>query len=128
GIVLDVLLRKHQRIRKALGVAVPVPTDSAAVIDAILEGLISRGRPGEAAFEQLSLDVGEVTATFDHQLELEWEHAAEREKRTQTMYAQHAIKPDEVYRELLATRAATGAGVEVRRFVTQSLRAYGATV
>ena len=60
GIVLNVLLRKHQRIRKALGVAVPVPTDSAAVIDAILEGLISRGRPGEAAFEQLSLDIGEV--------------------------------------------------------------------
>ena len=60
GIVLDVLLRKHQRIRKALGVAVPVPTDSAAVIDAILEGLISRGRPGEAAFEQLALDTGEV--------------------------------------------------------------------
>lgn len=128
GIVLDVLLRKHQRIRKALGVAVPVPTDSAAVIDAILEGLITRGRPGEAAFEQLALDVGEITAPFDHQLELEWQAAADREKRTQAMYAQHAIKPDEVYRELLATREATGAGVEVKRFVTQALRAYGATV
>jgi superfamily II DNA or RNA helicase len=128
GIVLDVLLRKHQRIRKALGVAVPVPTDSAAVIDAILEGLITRGRPGEAAFEQLALDVGDVTAPFDRQLELEWQTAAEREKRTQAMYAQHAIKPDEVYRELLATREATGAGVEVKRFVTQALRAYGATV
>ena len=128
GIVLDVLLRKHQRIRKALGVAVPVPTDSAAVIDAILEGLITRGRPGEAAFEQLSLDVGEVTGPFDRQLELEWQTAAEREKRTRAMYAQHAIKPAEVYRELLATREATGAGVEVKRFVTQALRAYGATV
>jgi superfamily II DNA or RNA helicase len=128
GIVLDVLLRKHQRIRKALGVAVPVPTDSAAVIDAILEGLITRGRPGEAAFEQLSLDVGQVAGPFDRQLELEWQTAAEREKRTQTMYAQHAIKPDEVCRELLATREATGAGVEVRRFVTQALRAYGASV
>lgn len=128
GIVLDVLLRKHQRIRKALGVAVPVPTDSAAVIDAILEGLITRGRPGEAAFEQLALDVGEVTAPFDRRLELEWQTAAEREKRTQAMYAQHAIKPDEVYRELLATREATGAGVDVTRFVTQALRAYGATI
>ncbi|HLH65545.1 MAG TPA: helicase-related protein, partial [Solirubrobacteraceae bacterium] len=57
GIVLEVLLRKHQRIRKALGVAVPVPTDSAAVIDAILEGLITRGQSGESAFEQLSLEL-----------------------------------------------------------------------
>ena len=46
GIVLDVLLRKHQPIRNSLGVSVPVPADSAAVIDAILEGLITRGRDG----------------------------------------------------------------------------------
>lgn len=36
GIVLDVLLRKHEPIRKSLGVPVPIPNDSAAVIDAIL--------------------------------------------------------------------------------------------
>jgi superfamily II DNA or RNA helicase len=128
GLVLDVLLRKHQRIRKSLGVAVPVPTDSAAVIDAILEGLITRGRHGEAAFEQMSLDIGEIAAPFNHALELEWENAAEREQRTRTMFAQHAIKPEEVHRELLASQDATGSGIDVRRFVTEALRASGATV
>ncbi len=128
GLVLEVLLRKHQRIRKSLGVAVPVPTDSAAVIDAILEGLITRGREGEAAFEQLSLDVGDIAKPLSDELELEWQSAAEREKRTQTMFAQYAIKPEEVHRELLATQDATGAGVDVRRFVTGALNAYGATV
>lgn len=128
GLVLDVLLRKHQRIRKALGVAVPVPTDSAAVIDAILEGLITRGRPGDAAFDQLSLELGDVAKPSSDALELEWQNAAEREKRTQTMFAQYAIKPEEVHRELLATRDATGAGIEVRKFITEALRGYGATV
>ncbi len=128
GLVLEVLLRKHQQIRKSLGVAVPVPTDSAAVIDAILEGLITRGRTAEAAFEQLALDVGDIAEPYSVELELEWQRAAAREKRTQTMFAQHAIKPQEVYRELLATQDATGAGVDVRRFVTGALRAYGATV
>lgn len=128
GLVLDVLLRKHQRIRKALGVAVPVPTDSAAVIDAILEGLITRGRQGEAAFEQLSLELGDASKPSSDQLELEWQNAAEREKRTQTMFAQYAIKPEEVFRELVATREATGAGVDVRSFITEALRGYGATV
>jgi superfamily II DNA or RNA helicase/uncharacterized membrane protein len=128
GIVLEVLLRKHDRIRKALGVAVPVPTDSAAVIDAILEGLITRGQPGEAAFEQLSLEMDGGAREADRRLELEWEAAAERERKTRTLYAQHTIRPDEVRRELEATREATGAGTEVREFVTTALRAYGATL
>jgi hypothetical protein len=127
GLVLDVLLRKHQRIRKSLGVAVPVPTDSAAVIDAILEGLITRGRDEDSVFEQLSL-IEDLAKPYDQQLELEWESAAERERRSRTLFAQHSIKPDEVHRELLAVREAIGAGVDVRRFVTQALRAYGATV
>jgi superfamily II DNA or RNA helicase len=128
GIVLDVLLRKHQRIRKALGVAVPVPTDSAAVIDAILEGLITRGQSGETAFEQLSLEIDDDAREADQQLELEWQGAAERERKTRTLYAQHTIQPDEVRRELIANREATGAGIEVREFLTTALRAYGATI
>lgn len=126
GIVLEVLLRKHQRIRKTLGVAVPVPTDSASVIDAILEGLITRGQSGENAFEQLSLDIGAREA--DQRLDLEWQAAAERERKTRTLYAQHTISPDEVRRELIATREATGAGIEVRVFLTTALKAYGATI
>ncbi|MCS7008180.1 MAG: SWF/SNF helicase family protein, partial [Gaiellaceae bacterium] len=44
GIVLDVLLRKHRAIRDSLGISVPVPVDSNAVLEAIMEGLILRGR------------------------------------------------------------------------------------
>ncbi len=43
GIVLDVLLRKHARIRKATGISVPVPDSSENVMQAVLEGLILRG-------------------------------------------------------------------------------------
>lgn len=40
GIVLDVLIRKHQTIRNSLGVSVPVPVDTHQVVEAILEGLL----------------------------------------------------------------------------------------
>jgi len=128
GIVLEVLLRKHQRIRKALGVAVPVPTDSAAVIDAILEGLVTRGASGESAFEQLSLELDDGAREAEQRLDLQWQAAAERERRTRTLYAQHTIQPAEVRRELIASREATGAGIEVKSFITTALRAYGATI
>lgn len=127
GLVLDVLLRKHERIRRSLGVAVPVPTDSSAVMDAILEGLITRGRDDESVFEQLSL-IEDVARPFDEKLDVEWTNAAELERRSRTLFAQHAIKPDDVHRELIAVRQAIGGGVDVRRFVNEALRAYGATV
>ena len=41
GIVLDVLLRKHQTIRNSLGISVPVPVNTAAVFEAIFEGLLA---------------------------------------------------------------------------------------
>jgi len=127
GIVLKVLLRKHQRIQKALGVAIPVPTDSETVMNAILEGLITQGRDDESTFEQLEL-LERVAKPLDDELEREWTRAAEREKRSRTMFAQNAIKPDEVARELAAVREAVGAGVDVLRFVTEALEADGATV
>lgn len=105
-----------------------MPTDSAAVIDAILEGLITRGQSGESAFEQLALEVDDGAREADKRLDLEWQAAAERERKTRTLYAQHTIQPDEVRRELIANREATGAGIEVQEFLTTALKAYGATI
>ncbi len=42
GIVLDVLLRKHKMIRTSLGISVPVPVDTAQVMEAVFEGLVLR--------------------------------------------------------------------------------------
>jgi superfamily II DNA or RNA helicase len=124
-LVLEVLLRKHRAIRKSLGVAVPVPLDSGTVMDAVLEGILRPGRGGQS-FEQLPLL--ELARPQEEQLELEWKDAAEREKRSRTLFAQHTIRPEEVHRELVAVRDAVGTGVDVRRFVTDALRGSGATV
>jgi hypothetical protein len=96
-------------------------------MDAILEGLITRGRDDDSIFEQLAL-IEDVAKPFDRELDLEWSNAADREQRSRTLFAQHTIKPEEVHRELVAVKEAIGAGVDVRRFVTQGLRAHGATV
>src|SRR5690606_12493695 len=44
GLVLEILLRKHNAIRRATGVSVPVPDTSDNVMNAVLEGLLLRGR------------------------------------------------------------------------------------
>jgi superfamily II DNA or RNA helicase len=90
GIVLNVLLRKHEEIRKATGVSVPVPDNSDAVLEALMEGLLLRG----GREEQVALPI-DLEAKRDD-LYAEWMSAAERERRAVTKYAQHGIKPAEV--------------------------------
>lgn len=122
GIVLEVLLRKHEAIRKATGVAVPVPDNSEAVVEALMEGLLLRGRDAEQL--GLELDLEEKRDTLHNQ----WESAAARERNAQTKYAQHGIKQQEVEAELKETRATLGTNTDVAEFVHHALRALRSTV
>lgn len=122
GIVLDVLLRKHVEIRKALGISVPVPDRSDAVVEAILEGLLLRESDGH----QLTLDgMGEEQMRVLHR---DWDSALENEKRSRTKYAQERIKPAEVAQELDEIRASLGTAQDITTFVREALHALQADV
>ncbi|NCC04697.1 MAG: ATP-dependent helicase [Proteobacteria bacterium] len=128
GIVLDVLLRKHEAIRKALGVSVPIPEDSDKVMHAILEGLLLRGREQGPAQQQLILPGFEkfIKPEADR-LAQEWDNVAKREeKRSRTLFAQQSIKVDDVARELEAANAAAGDCASVEQFTTEALKLLGA--
>ena len=62
------------------------------------------------------------------ELEVQWEAAADREKRSRSLFAQASIKVEEVARELTATRAALGTAADVEGFVAEALRRLGAYV
>lgn len=116
GIVLEVLLRKHRAIHKQLGISVPVPMDTDALVEALLEGGVMRGG---GTGQQLSL----FAQVEKQKVDLAWENAAEREKKSRALFAQHAIRVDEVKAELDATRTALGDDAVVERFVRDTLQA-----
>ena len=122
GIVLDVLLRKHEAIRKATGVSVPVPNNSDAVLEALMEGLILRG----ADHAQDTLDFGDDPKAVE--LDKEWRSAAERERVSRTKFAQRSIHPEEVAAEVEEIRANLGTHAGVRAFTRAALTALRATV
>lgn len=122
GLVLDVLLRKHEAIRKATGVSVPVPDSNQAVVEALMEGLLLRGADSVQEAFDLGLDAKA------NELAREWESAAEREKQSQTKYAQHAIHPEDVAAELEEIRAGIGTHGDVKAFVESAMRSLNATV
>jgi superfamily II DNA or RNA helicase len=132
GIVLDVLLRKHKKIRSSLGISVPLPADTNQVVEAIFEGLLLReeaGRDADDALNQLMLPgFEEYFKPQKEDLFNKWESAAGREKRSRTLFAQESIKPDEVARELTEVRTVIGSGVDVEAFVREAVAVHGGFV
>lgn len=128
GIVLDVLLRKHKKIRSALGVSVSVPVDADDVMKAVLEGLLLRRVLPQDDEDQMLPGLDDFFQPNRQDLHVKWEQAAEREKKSRTLFAQETIKTTEVEAELKAIQAAVGSGVELSRFFREALQRHKASV
>ena len=125
GIVIDVLLRKHETIRNSLGISVPVPGDVEQVVEALFEGLLLREKTLEAAYLP---GFEEYIRPKKEELYQAWDAAEAREKRSRTMFAQEGIKAEEVAEELGLARAAVGSGKDVARFMKEVVTASGGVV
>ena len=113
GAVLKVIVRKAERIRKELGIAVPVPADTNKVTEAILQTvLLQTGRVAEG-LKQATFDFSRAEADLDSA----WESAKENARQTRTVFAQARIKPEEVLPEWNKAVSALGGEADVRRFV-----------
>jgi len=115
GAVLRVILRKAEKIRKELGVAVPLPADNHKVVDAIMRAVLLQGGGRQSA-----LDVGDTELEVDNA----WQVA--RGKVTQTVFAQRRLRPDDVLPEWHKTVSILGGPEDVARFVRISAERLGA--
>lgn len=121
GAVIQVLLDKAQKIHRILGTYVPVPEDAQSVVDALVHALFFRGMRSQ----QLELSFPDNPAA---ELHSKWDMDAQREKESRTRFAQRALKPEEVRRELEATDQVLGSPDEVRSFVLSACQRLGIQV
>ena len=120
GVVLNVLLRKHKEISNQLGVRVPVPMDTAPVVEALMNGLLKQ----DFTAEQLTL----FAPPQVKQLNIVWRRAAEREEASRSLFRQHQLFKsieEELSKELDEVRRALGDSEDVRRFVELALPMLG---
>ena len=129
GIVLEVLLRKHRTIRSSLGISVAVPASTQEVVQALMQGVMLRGKKilGGGQLNFLDVDSGFGSAQLA-ELNAQWENATEKERISRTLFAQSTLDAQEVAQEWAAMRDAIGSGVDVRSFVTQAVQLHGGTV
>ena len=116
GAVLEVILRKAERIRKELGVPVPVPDEGHSLTQALLKAVLLRRRGAPAHTE------GKQLALFEEG----WKDAEEKAKANRTIFAQRRLKPEDVLPEWHKSLAAIGGREDVQRFTDRALTRLGA--
>jgi ERCC4-related helicase len=124
GIVLEVLLRKHKAIRDQLGISVPMPVNTEQIVEAVFEGILLRAAGGEKE-EQLLPTFEEYFKPQKAALQEQWQSAADREKRSRTVFAQESIKFSEVADELAECERAIGSPTELADFFRNAVAAHG---
>jgi superfamily II DNA or RNA helicase len=126
GIVLDVLLRKVREIKRATGINVPFPADSQSIIDTIMQALLlnpERQIQKKRHRQQLAFDFGDFAeaATARANVTRMVDEAAEREKASRSIFAQNAIKAQEIEDDLRDVDEAIGDPRAVEDFITATL-------
>jgi len=116
-----VLLNKAREIYRSLGVSVPVPMDSETVSQAVFNALLET-----KGAQQMTL--GFTDMEIVQNLHRQWDRDAEREKVSRTKFAQHAIKPGEVAKELENTDDVLGDPAAVRSFLLDASQRLGFTL
>src|SRR5690606_13073450 len=119
GAVLDVILRKAEEFRKAIGVTVPLPDERGPVTDALMSAMMLRCD----VHKQLTLDRRQEDGT--KVMEARWRDASENEKKSRARFAQNAMKPAEVAPEWDKVRSLLGSPEDTRLFVERAMSRFG---
>ena len=125
GVVLKVLLRKVREIRRSTGISIPFPEDSKSLMDSVLQAVISDSQAAAKRrnAKQLTFDFGEIDEVRQKEIiaTRAIEEAADRETASRTIFAQHAIKANEIEQDLKQADEAIGNPEAVEAFVTEAL-------
>lgn len=127
GVILDVLIRKHKKIKSDLGVIVAVPGSSEEIARALFHGALFRKGVGRQS-PQLAMDFIVDFGPKKDSIHAEWDRAKDREKAMRSRFAQEKLNPEVVASELAKVRDAIGRSEDVERFVLAALQAANVSV
>jgi hypothetical protein len=112
-------LRKVREIRKATGISIPFPEDSKSLMDAVLQDVLI-SHPDAI---QTAMDLEDIGSVADKEREVTHaiKEAADRETASRNIFAQQAIKANEIEKDLKEADEAIGDPKTVEAFVVEAL-------
>ena len=122
GAVLQVILRKAEKIKQELGVPVPLPDDDHTLTQALMKAVLLRSERAGGPQQAFDFDQYDESRALD----VRWTDLAEKAKRNRTVFAQRRLRPVDVLPEWERMKAVLGSSDDVKRFITQAMARLGA--
>lgn len=126
GVIVRVLLRKTRAIYEETGISIPFPEDSKTITDAITQAVLMNPNASYGATQlTLGLEIESVKAR-ESEVDKALEEAKRREVGNRSIFAQHALKPDDIEPDLRESDEAIGGSPEtVERLVRRAMAFLG---
>ena len=132
NIVLNVLYKKQDEIRKKLGVYLPIADNDATLMETIMQRIFEANAPTQADYMQLSLfdNDPEFLRAEEERHELQLKRLEENEKLSRTYYAHNTeqMDPTRLKVTLQEARSVIGGIEDTRDFVIGVLRHIGVSI
>lgn len=135
GMVLRVILRKSEKIRKELGVLVPVPDKKETINRALMKAALfskrnhhmtdERSYQGELA---IYYDDADPDNADERALDIAWQNATEKVKGSPTLFAQGSIHVADVLPFWQAENSSLGSLDELQYFAEEACAYFGVKV
>ncbi len=131
NIVLNVLYKKQDEIKKKLGVYLPIADDDASLMESIMERIMTIKAPSQTEFMQMSLfDTEDFFVEEQKERELQLKRIEENERLSHTYFAHNnkQMDPTRLTASLEEAKAVIGGVKDTENFVISELRNAGVNV
>lgn len=131
-IVLNILYKKQDEIRKKLGVYLPIADNDATLMETIMQRIFEANAPTQTDYMQLSLfdNDPEFIRMQEEEQELKLKRLEENEKMSRTYYAHNTeqMNPTNLTASIMEARKVIGGIEDTRDFVKGVLEHIGVNV
>lgn len=131
NIVLNVLYKKQDQIKKKLGVYLPIADNDASLMESIMERIITINAPTQTDFMQLTLfDAEDFFIEEQKERELQLKRVEENERLSHTYFAHNnkQMDPTRLTASLEEAKSVIGDMKDTEHFVVSELRFAGVNV
>lgn len=121
GIVLDIIIRKVREIRRSIGISIPFPENSQTILDTVMHAvLVEPIRSKKDVQLLLPLEINSEESPEQSVTRMLAE-AAKRESASRSIFSQHAIKANEIERDLQESDEAIGDPEDVENLALKAI-------
>lgn len=121
-IVMKVLYRKQEQIRKSLGIYIPIADNDSSIMESIMEEIIVLQPERQVKQLELNFEFDEKEAIKEHDIRMQ--RAAEVEKKSHTYFAHNtkAMNPTRLVESLNEAKKVIGDIYDTRDFIVSELK------